>query len=59
MRKKKALPLATIWMGLEGVMPSEGSQTEEQKHCASSPLGGIYKSKACKNGKQNGGYGGY
>lgn len=30
---KKILPLAKIWMELEGIMPSEIRQKEKDKHC--------------------------
>ena len=32
-RKKDFLPFATTWMDIEGIMLSEISQTEEDKHC--------------------------
>ena len=31
-RKKETLLLATIWMGLEGIVPSEITQTEKNKY---------------------------
>ena len=31
-RRKKILPFATTWMDLEGIMLSEISQTEKDKH---------------------------
>ena len=30
-KKKEILPFATTWMGLEGIMLSETSQTEKHK----------------------------
>ena len=32
MRKKEILPFVTTWMDLEGIMLSEVSQTEKDKH---------------------------
>ena len=32
-RKNEILALATMWMGLEGIVLSEISQTEEDKYC--------------------------
>ena len=31
-KKKKILPFATVWMGLENIMLSEISQSEKDKH---------------------------
>ena len=33
MRKEEILPLAIMWMNLEGILPSEISQTEKDKYC--------------------------
>ena len=35
-KKDKIVPFATTWMGLEGSMLSEISQTEKDKHCMTS-----------------------
>ena len=36
--KTKILPFATTWMDLEGIMLSEISQTEKEKHCTISVI---------------------
>ena len=36
-----SLPLAETWMDLEGIMPSEISQTEKGKCCMIPLIGGI------------------
>ena len=41
MKKKKTLPFAATWMHLEGIMPSEISQTEKDKYCMISLICGI------------------
>ena len=33
MRRKEILPFATTWMGLEGTVLNEISQTEKDKYC--------------------------
>ena len=33
LKKNKALPLATIWIELEGIMLSEINQTRKDKYC--------------------------
>ena len=38
----------TTWMGLEDIMQSEISQTEEEKHCIVSLIHGIFKKKKAK-----------
>ena len=43
--KKKILPFATTWMDLKGIMLSEISQTEKDKHCMLSLICGILKIK--------------
>ena len=40
-KKKEILPFATTWMGLEGIMLSEISQTEKDKYCMRSLICGI------------------
>ena len=32
-KKNEILPVVTTWMDLEGIMPSEISQTEKDKYC--------------------------
>ena len=32
-KKNEILPFVTTWMGVEGIMPSEISQTEKDKSC--------------------------
>ena len=44
-RKNKILPFATTWMDLKGIMLSEISQTEKDKHCMISLLSRIKKTK--------------
>ena len=43
-RKKEILPLATIWMGLEGIMLSEIIQTKKDKYSMILLTCGIEKS---------------
>ena len=40
-RKSKILPFVAMWMDLEGIMLSETSQTEKDKHCMLSLTCGI------------------
>ena len=40
-KKNKILPFAAMWMDLEGIMLSETSQTEKDKCCMISHIGGI------------------
>ena len=40
-KKKQILPFAATWMDLEGIMPSEISQTEKDKYCMISLICGI------------------
>ena len=40
-KNNKILPFATTWMDLEGIMLSEISQTEKDKHCMISFICGI------------------
>ena len=40
-QKKEILPFVTTWMGLEGIMLSEISQTEKDKCCMTSLICGI------------------
>ena len=40
-KKKKILPFAATWMHLEGTMLSKISQTEKDKYCITSLIGGI------------------
>ena len=40
-KKKEVLPFTTNWMDLEGIMPSEISQTEQDKYCVISLVCGI------------------
>ena len=40
-KKKEILALATTWMDLEGVMRSEITQAENDKHCMISGRRGI------------------
>lgn len=42
---KRKLPFATTWMGLEGIMLSEISQTEEDKYSMISLTNGITQNK--------------
>ena len=42
-KKNEILPFATTWMDLEGIIPSEISQTEKDKSCMISLTCGIYK----------------
>ena len=43
--KNEILPFMTTWMDLEGIMPSEISQTEKDKYCMISLTCGILKNK--------------
>lgn len=45
-RKKEILPFATTWRSLEGIMPSEMSQTEKDKYNVVPLLRGISKKKS-------------
>ena len=40
-KKNETLPSMTTWMEPEGIMLSEISQTEKDKHCMTSLIGGI------------------
>ena len=40
-KKNEILPFATTWMNLDGIMFSEISQTEKDKYCMISLIGGI------------------
>ena len=40
-KKNKTLPLAAIWVDLEGVMLSEMSQTEKESYCMITLIYGI------------------
>ena len=40
-KKDENLPFATTWMVLEGIMPSEISQIEEDKYCMVPLICGI------------------
>ena len=40
-KKNEILPFAATWMGLEGIMLSEVSQTEKDKYCVISLICGI------------------
>ena len=40
-KKNKILPLAAMWMDLEGIMLSEISHTEKDKYCMISLICGI------------------
>ena len=40
-KKNEILPFVTAWMDLEGIMLSELSQTEKDKHCMISLICGI------------------
>ena len=40
-KEKEILPFVTTWMGLEGIMLSEISQTEKDSHCLISLICGI------------------
>ena len=42
-KKNEILPFATTWMDLEGIIPSEISQTEKDKSCMISLTCAIYK----------------
>ena len=42
-KKNEILPFAATWMGLEGIMLSEVSQTEKDKYCMMSLICGIKK----------------
>ena len=44
-QKKEILPFAATWMDLEGIMLNEISQTEKDKYCIISLIGGIKKKK--------------
>lgn len=44
-KKEKTLPLATIWMDLEGIVLSEISQIERDKYCMLSFICGLLKRK--------------
>ena len=44
-KKNEVLPFATTWMDLKGIMLSEISQTEKDKHCMISLLSRIKKTK--------------
>lgn len=59
------LQTAMLWLDREGIMPSEVSQTEQNKYHMISPLCGIWEKKmkkhtkaetTCKYRKQTGGY---
>lgn len=43
MRKKEILPVPTTWMGLEGLVLSEPSQTKRDKYCIILLTCGIQK----------------
>ena len=45
-QKNEILPLMTIWMDLEDIMLSEGSQTEKDKSCMTSLSHEISKTNA-------------
>ena len=40
-KKDKIIPFATTWMDLEGIMLSEISQKEKDKHCMTCHICGI------------------
>ena len=40
-KRNEILPFAAAWMGLEGIMLSEVSQTEKDKYCMMSLICGI------------------
>ena len=40
-KKNVILPFATMWLDLEGIMPSKTSQTEKDKYCMLSLICGI------------------
>ena len=40
-KKNETMPLASIWIDLEGVLLSEVSQTEKEKYCMTSLTCGI------------------
>ena len=40
-KKNEMLPFAATWMDLEGIILSEISQTEKDKYCMISLIGGI------------------
>ena len=40
-KKNEILPFATTWMNLEGILLSEISQKEKDKHCMISLMCGI------------------
>ena len=44
-KNKEILPSVTTWMDLEGIIPSEISQTENDKYCMISLICGILKKK--------------
>ena len=41
MKKNEIMPVAATWMGLEGIMLNEISQTEKDKYCMISLIYGI------------------
>ena len=53
-KKSEILPFATAWMDLEGTMPSETSQTEEDKYCMISLTHGILQIKQTKKKETHG-----
>ena len=47
-KKNEILPFGSTWMHLEGITPSEVSQTEQNKYCTISLICGILKKKKKK-----------
>jgi len=47
-KKNEILPFGSTWMHLEGITPSEVSQTEQNKYCTISLICGILKKKKSK-----------
>ena len=55
LKRKKTLSHATTWMNHEDIMSSEISQSQQDKHCMTPLIWGIYRNQVHRNRKENGG----